>query len=413
MLVVQKYGGTSVANLERIRAVAKRCAARKKAGDSLVVIVSAMAGQTDKLIALAHGLTEFPHDRELDVLLATGEQVTSALLSIELNRLGVPASSFLGHQVRIKTDSSFRKARIKDIDASAVFDAINADRVAVVAGFQGIDDSGNITTLGRGGSDTSAVAVAAAIKADVCEILTDVNGVYTADPRICPNARKLDTVSYEEMLELASLGAKVLQIRSVALSQKFGVKLCVRSSFGDDPGTMILEETPDMESVLVAAVAHDANEAKISVRGVPDEPGRAASIFEPLAESNIVVDVIIQNVSAAGSTDVTFTVPIADYEAAMIIVRDVAEKIGAGIVEGDTKVAKVSIVGVGMRSHAGVATRMFTVLGKAGINIDMISTSEIKVSCVIAQDQVEKAVQVLHDAFDLEHPTGSWNASSN
>lgn len=410
MLVVQKYGGTSVGDLDRIRNVAKRCAARRASGDSLAVIVSAMAGQTDHLLGLANGLTNFPEGRELDVLLATGEQVSSALLSIELNRLGVPATSFLGHQLRMRTDSSFVKARIKEIKADAVFKALEQGRIAVIAGFQGVDADGNITTLGRGGSDTSAVAVAAAIGADVCEILTDVNGVYTADPRIVPTARKLDEICYEEMLELASLGAKVLQIRSVALCQKFGVKLCVRSSFNDEPGTFIVPENPDMESVLVAAVAHDKNDTKISVRRVPDQPGIAASLFEPLAEANIVVDIIIQNVSAEGFTDVTFTVPKADYEMAMQIVEKIAADIGAGGVEGDINVGKVSIVGVGMRSHTGVASRMFTALGKAGINIDMIGTSEIKVSCVIKEELVEKAVQVLHDAFQLELPNGVWKA---
>lgn len=411
MRVVQKYGGTSVANLEKIRNVAKRVAARRDQGEDVVVIVSAMAGQTDHLLGLAHGLSQFPESRELDVLLATGEQVTSALLAIELNRMGYPASSFLGHQVRIRTDSSFRKARIKEIDATVVFEALDQGRVCVVAGFQGVDRTGNITTLGRGGSDTSAVAVAAAIKADVCEIYTDVKGVYTADPRVVPNARKLEQVSYEEMLELASLGAKVLQIRSVALSQKFGVKLCVRSTFSDDPGTLIVPESSAMESILVAAVAHDKNEAKVSIRQVPDTPGIAARIFEPLSAANICVDVIIQNVSAEGHTDVTFTVPLTDYESAMKIVNVVAGEIGAAKVEGDTGVAKVSIVGAGMRSHAGVATRMFTALATAGINIDMISTSEIKVSCVVAEEQVDEAVRVIHDTFELELGEGAWRAS--
>ena len=410
MLVVQKYGGTSVADLDRIRNVAQRCAERRATGDSLAVIVSAMAGQTDHLLGLAHGLTNFPEAREVDVLLSTGEQVSSALLAIELNRLGVPATSFLGHQIKMRTDSSFQKARIKEIRADAVFKALDKGQVVVVAGFQGTDTDGNITTLGRGGSDTSAVAVAAAIKADVCEILTDVNGVYTADPRICPQARKLDEICYEEMLELASLGAKVLQIRSVALAQKFGLKLCVRSSFNNEPGTFIVPESPEMESVLVAAVAHDKNETKISIRRVPDQPGIAAGIFQPLATAKIVVDVIIQNVSADGFTDVTFTVPKADYEMAMKIMKEVASEIGAGAVEGDVGVAKVSIVGVGMRSHTGIASRMFAALGEAGINIDMIGTSEIKVSCVIKEDLVEKAVQVLHDTFQLELPNGVWKA---
>jgi aspartate kinase len=409
VLTVQKYGGTSIADLDRIRHVAQRCA-KTREGSALVVIVSAMAGRTDGLLALAHGLTPHPEGRELDVLLATGEQVTSALLAIELNRLGVPATSFLGHQVKIRTDSSFRKARIKEIDASAVFEAIETGRIAVVAGFQGTDGTGNITTLGRGGSDTSAVAIAAAIGADLCEIYTDVDGVYTADPRVCPNARKLDELSYEEMLELASLGAKVLQIRSVALAARFGVRLCVRSSFSNNPGTFILSETQDMESILVAAVAHDRKEAKVSIRRVPDRPGTAALIFGALADANISIDVIIQNVSEEGHTDVTFTVPLADYEAAMTLVEKTAQTIGAGEVEGDPNVAKVSIVGVGMRSHAGVASNMFQALGAAGINIQMISTSEIKVSCVIAEDDIEQAVRVLHEAFDLAKPDGRWQA---
>jgi aspartate kinase len=408
MLIVHKYGGTSVADVERIRAVAQRCAVAHAEGHQLVVIVSAMAGHTDNLIRLAHELSHAPPSREVDVLMATGEQTTSALLAIALNEIGVPAASFLGHQVRIRTDSSFRKARIRDIDAKAVLRALETGKVAVVAGFQGVDDDNNITTLGRGGSDTSAVAIAAALQADLCEIYTDVDGVFTADPRICPDARQLARVSYEEMLELASLGAKVLQIRSVALAMRYGVHLAVRSSFNDRPGTLIVPEDTDMESVLVAAVAHDKNEAKISVRGVPDRPGTALAIFEPLAAANISVDVIIQNVSADGHTDVTFTVPLSDYESAMQIVEGVAREIGAGEVQGDMGVGKVSIVGVGMRSHAGVATRMFRALSNAGINIDMISTSEIKVSCVIAEAHLEQAVKVLHEAFELSSPEGSW-----
>ncbi|MCA9563395.1 MAG: aspartate kinase [Myxococcales bacterium] len=412
MLTVQKYGGTSVADLDRIRNVAERVAERRKQGEKLVVIVSAMAGQTDHLLSMAYGITDKPQGRELDVLLATGEQTTCSLLAIQLNHMGIPATSFLGHQIRMETDSSFRKARIKQIDASAVEEALEKGQVAVVAGFQGVDSNGNITTLGRGGSDTSAVAVAAAMNADVCEIYTDVEGVYTADPRICPKARKLDRVSYEEMLELASLGAKVLQIRSVALAYRFGVKLCVRSSFNNNPGTFIVHEDKSMESILVAAVAHDKNEAKVSVRRVPDKPGVAANIFQALSDANIVVDMIIQNLSAEGYTDLTFTVPIADYNSAMELIQRVSADVGAGAVEGETGVAKVSIVGIGMRSHAGVATKMFNALAAANINIDMISTSEIKVSCVISEADVDRAVQVLHDAFELHMPSGAWQAPS-
>jgi aspartate kinase len=408
VLIVQKYGGTSVANTDRIQAVARRVAESHHDGNALAVIVSAMAGQTDYLLGLAKQLTPTPAEREIDVLAATGEQVTSALLAIELNRIGVPALSFLGHQVRIRTDSAYRKARIREIDARALKAAHEKGQVAVIAGFQGVDAEGNITTLGRGGSDTTAVAVAAAIGADLCEIYTDVTGVFTADPRICPDARKLDRISYEVMLELASVGAKVLQIRSVAMALRYRVNLCVRSSFNDEPGTLIVPEDEGMEGILVAAVAHDRNEAKIAMRRVPDHPGIAATIFRPLAEANISVDVIIQNVSAEGHTDLTFTVPVDDFETAMGLVTQVAEKIGGGDVEGDKSIAKVSIVGVGMRSHSGVAARMFDALAEAGINIQMISTSEIKVSCVIEEKYTELAVRVLHEAFELADENGGW-----
>jgi aspartate kinase len=397
-LIVQKYGGTSVGDLDRIRNVATRVAGRRRAGDDLVVVVSAMAGETNRLLKLAHDITPEPERREVDVLVATGEQVTVALLAIALNRSGCPAVSFLGHQVRIETDSAFGKARIKSIDADKITSALGAGRVVVVAGFQGVDLEDNITTLGRGGSDTSAVALAAALKA-TCEIYTDVDGVYTSDPRICANARKLDRISYEEMLELASLGAKVLQIRSVEFAKRYGVPLHVRSSFNDNEGTWVVEEEPSMEDILVSGVTYDRDEAKITVVQVPDQPGLAARIFGPVADANIGVDMIIQNASAAGTTDVTFTVPQADFRQALALVERTAKDIGAVGVRTDVDVAKVSIVGLGMRSHAGIAAKMFRTLADVGINIQMISTSEIKTSVVVDAKFVELAVRVLHDAF--------------
>ena len=403
-LIVQKYGGTSVGDLDRIRNVAVRVAGRRRAGDDLVVVVSAMAGETNRLLKLAHDLTPEPDRREVDVLVATGEQVTVALLAIALNQRGCPAVSFLGHQVRIATDSSFGKARIKSIDADRITSALAAGRVVVVAGFQGVDLEDNITTLGRGGSDTSAVALAAALKA-TCEIYTDVDGVYTSDPRICANARKLDRISYEEMLELASLGAKVLQIRSVEFAKRYGVPLHVRSSFNDNEGTWVVEEEPSMEDILVSGVTYDRDEAKITVVQVPDQPGLAARIFGPVADANIGVDMIIQNASAAGTTDLTFTVPKGDFRQALAIVERTAKEIGAKGVSTDTDVAKVSIVGLGMRSHAGIAAKMFRTLADVGINIEMISTSEIKTSVVVDAKFVELAVRVLHDAF-LGGPEG-------
>ncbi len=397
-LVVQKYGGTSVGDLARIRGVAARVAARRAAGDDLVVVVSAMAGETNRLLQLAHELTPEPDRREVDVLVATGEQVTVALLAIALNQGGCPAVSFLGHQVRIATDSAFGKARIKSIDADRITAALAAGKVVVVAGFQGVDLEDNITTLGRGGSDTSAVALAAALKAS-CEIYTDVDGVFTSDPRICPDARKLDRISYDEMLELASLGAKVLQIRSVEFAKRYGVPLHVRSSFGDRDGTWVVEEESSMEDVLVSGVTYDRDEAKITVVRVPDQPGLAARLFGPIADANIGVDMIIQNASAEGTTDLTFTVPKADFRQALAIVERTASAIGAAGVRPDLDVAKVSIVGLGMRSHAGIAAKMFRTLADVGINIQMISTSEIKTSVVIDGKFAELAVRVLHDAF--------------
>ena len=401
-LIVQKFGGTSVADLDRIRHVAGRVARCHAAGHQLAVVVSAMAGETNRLLALAKAAHPRPDDRESDVLASTGEQVTSALTALVLHDLGVPARSFLGHQVRIETDSAYGRARIVRIDAERLRSTLAAGTVAVVAGFQGVDAEGSITTLGRGGSDTSAVALAAALGADMCEIYTDVDGVYTSDPRIVPRARKLDRIAYDEMLELASLGAKVLQIRSVEFAKRYQVPVHVRSSFNDNEGTHVVEEDPSMEEVSVAGVAADQNEAKLTVRGVPDQPGVAARLFGPVAAAGIVVDMIIQNASADGTTDMTFTVPRADYDHALELVQGIARSIGARDVRGDLEVAKVSIVGVGMRTHAGIAARMFEVLANEGINIQMISTSEIKITVVIEEKYTELAVRVLHKAFELD-----------
>jgi aspartate kinase len=398
-LIVQKYGGTSVGSIDRIKAVARRIAQTRAGDNKVIVVVSAMAGETNRLVELANQLSSQPDPREVDVMLATGEQVSVGLVAMALLDLGVPARSLLGHQIRVSTDGVFGRARIRSIDPKTMLDVVDNGGVAVVAGFQGVDQDLNITTLGRGGSDTSAVAMAAAVKADVCEILTDVSGVYTTDPRICPNARKLARISYDEMLELASLGAKVLQIRSVEFAKRYNVPLHVRSSFSTAPGTWVVQEDPSMEEVLVSGVAHDLNEAKITLLRVPDRPGLATRIFTPIAKAHIVVDMIIQNASEDGYTDLTFTVPRADYQKALRMVQDVANEIGAGGVTSDTSVAKVSVVGLGMRSHAGIAARMFEVLAREGINIQMISTSEIKVSVVIAAKYAELAVRVLHQAL--------------
>ena len=398
-LIVQKFGGTSVADIDRIRDVAARVARTYAAGHQVAIVVSAMAGETNRLLALAKAAHPRPDDRESDVLAATGEQVTAALTALVLHGLGVPARSFLGHQVRIETDSAYGRARIVRIDAERLRGTLDAGGVAVVAGFQGVDLDGSITTLGRGGSDTSAVALAAALTADVCEIYTDVDGVFTSDPRIVPRARKLERISYEEMLELASLGAKVLQIRSVEFAKRYRVPVHVRSSFNDREGTWVVEEDTSMEEVSVAGVASDQNEAKLTVRGVPDHPGVAARLFGPVAAAGIVVDMIIQNASADGTTDMTFTVPRADYDQALELVAGVARAIGARDVRGDLDVAKISIVGVGMRTHAGIAARMFDVLAREGINIQMISTSEIKISVVVDAKYTELAVRALHDTF--------------
>jgi aspartate kinase len=402
MLIVQKYGGTSVANLERIRNVAEMVAEYKRAGHDLVVVVSAMAGETDRLINLAKSITENPPLRELDMIVSTGEQVTSALLAITLQAMGYKARAFLGYQIPIYTTDLFTKARIKEIKVDTIKSALARGEIVVVAGFQGVTEEGDITTLGRGGSDTTAVALAAALKADLCEIYTDVEGVYTADPRIVPKARKLAKVSYEEMLEMASSGAKVLEMRSVELAMIYKVSLVVRSSFSRANGTSITEEDEEMEKVLVSGITYNRNEARISIYGVPDVPGVAAKIFGPIGNAGIIVDMIIQTARPDGKADLTFTVPRTDFKQALEIVKKIAEELKAERVEGDDSIAKVSIIGAGMRTHSGVATKMFETLAKHGINIMMISTSEIKISCVIDEKFTELAVRALHEAFQLE-----------
>jgi len=399
-LIVQKYGGSSVADDAKIKSVARRVAA-SASGAQLVVIVSAMGKTTDNLLALAHQVSPAPDPREMDVLLATGEQVTIALLSMALHALGLRARSFTGSQAAIHTDRAHTKARITRITAERVRQSLDAGAVAVVAGFQGLSDEDEITTLGRGGSDLTAVALAAALKADVCEIYTDVDGVYTADPAIVPDARKLARVSYDEMLEMASLGAKVLQARSVEFAKKYGVTVHVRSTFKPDPGTLVTKEEQGMEEAVVTGVTHDRTQAKISILRVPDRPGIAAQAFGAIAAKNIVVDMIVQNISRDGYTDMSFTLPRGDHARAVAALEEVARSIGALGVVHDERVAKVSIVGVGMRSHAGVASRMFTTLAKEGINIQMISTSEIAISCVIEDKYTELAVRALHDAFEV------------
>jgi len=401
-LVVQKYGGTSVGSVDRIRNVARRVAKTYDDGNDVVVVVSAMSGETNKLVSLANEMCDFPSEREYDVLVSTGEQVTISLLSMCLQSMGYKAKSYLGHQIPIITDSTFSKARIEEIGDKNIREDLKNGNIIVAAGFQGVDRDGNLTTLGRGGSDTSAVAVAAALKANVCEIYTDVDGVYTTDPRIVSEATKIEKISYDEMLEMASLGAKVLQIRSVEFAKKFGVVIHVRSSFNDNPGTLVTKEDEDMETVLVSGITYNKDEAKISVMGVPDKPGIAAKLFTPLTTSNITVDMIIQNVSHDGLTDLTFTVPHGDFKKALKAVEETAREIGAAGVRNDENIAKVSIVGVGMRSHSGIASKMFRVLSQEGINIQMISTSEIKVSCIIDSKYTELAVRVLHQAFGLD-----------
>jgi aspartate kinase len=398
-LLVQKYGGTSVGTIERIKHVAEKVCAAKRAGHDLVVVVSAMAGETNRLLALAHQISEIPDEREKDVLLASGEQVSIALLSLALKEFGQPSRSFLGHQVRIETDNAYGKARIRNIDSTRIVQSLQAGEVVVVAGFQGVDEDENITTLGRGGSDTSAVALAAFLGAAACEIYTDVEGVFTSDPGICAGARKLARISYDEMIELASTGAKVLEIRSVEFAKNFAVPVHVRSTFSDAEGTWLVKEDESMDDVLVSGVSYDKNEVKITLLRVPDRPGLAAQVFGPIADAHIVVDMIIQNASADGTTDLTFTVSKADYKKALSIVEKTAPAIAAKGVNVDTEIAKVSVVGVGMRTHAGVAAKMFQVLAEEGVNIEMISTSEIKISVVIAAKYTELAVRVLHDAF--------------
>jgi len=401
-LVIQKYGGTSVANMERIENVARRVIKEKEAGNDVVVVLSAMAGETDRLINLAQQAAEDPDSREYDALISTGEQVTVTLLAMVLNRLGYRARSFLGYQVKINTDQDFKKARIVKIDTRKIREELKKGAIIVVAGFQGVDGENNITTLGRGGSDTSAVALAAVLKADVCEIYTDVDGVYTTDPNIYDKARRLDKISYDEMLEMARAGAKVLHPRSVEMAKKFEVPVYVKSSFSDAGGTLVTKEDKDMEKEVVSGVTYDRDQAKITVVNVPDRPGIAARLFTPLAEHNIMVDMIIQNASVDSLTDLTFTVSRKDVKQASILVQEAAKDVGAARVEIDDSVAKISIIGVGMISHSGVAARMFTTLAKEGINIEMISTSEIKISCVVKAKYTELAVMVLHDAFELE-----------
>jgi aspartate kinase len=416
-LIVQKYGGTSVGSLERMRNVAERALVAQAAGNEVVLIVSAMSGETNRLLGLAHQITDVPDRRELDSLASTGEQVSAALVAMTIHRLGGKAQSFLGHQVRIHTDDAYTKARIHAIEGSKLLEAVKGGKIAVVAGFQGIDSHGNITTLGRGGSDTTAVAVAAAVRADVCEIYTDVDGVYTTDPNICASATKIDRISFEEMLELASLGAKVLQIRSVEVGMKYGVPIHVRSSFNDNPGTLVTGEE-GLEAVLVAGVAYDKNEAKVQLVAVPDRPGVVAALFSALAKENVSVDMIIQSASGVekDSTDVTFTVPKTDLPRVKGLIDTQARTIAAGRVEYDSDIVKVSIVGLGMRSHAGVAAKMFTLLASEGINIQAISTSEIRISCLLHAKYTELAVRALHDGFGLGKgnsaaPAGSGSAS--
>jgi len=403
-LIVQKYGGTSVGTVERIKNVAKKVERYRDQGHDVVVVVSAMSGETNRLIALANEIHEQPPARELDVLVTTGEQVTIALLSMALQKDGYDARSYTGAQVRILTDDAYGKARIQAIDADRIRADLAKGRVVVVAGFQGVDEDGNITTLGRGGSDTTGVALAAALKADECQIYTDVDGVYTTDPRVVPNARRLEQITFEEMLEMASLGSKVLQIRSVEFAGKYNVPLRVLSSFEEGPGTLItVDQEETMEQPVISGIAFNRDEAKITVRGVPDTPGAAYKILGPVGEANIEVDMIVQNVSADGTTDFTFTVHKNELRKALDVLKTVASELGAKDIQGDASIAKVSIVGVGMRSHAGVASKMFKLLAKESINIQMISTSEIKISVVIEEKYLELAVRALHSGFDLDN----------
>jgi aspartate kinase len=401
-IVVQKYGGTSVADIDRIRNVANRVVKTQQQGNQVVAILSAMAGVTDNLITMAHKAAEEPDKREMDVLLATGEQTTAALLAMMLNGMDHKAISLLGHQAEVITDCDYGNARILEIGASRIRSLLGDGNIVVVAGFQGEDIRGNITTLGRGGSDTSAVAIAAALGAEVCEIYTDVDGIYTADPNVCPRARKLKTISYDEMLNMASLGAKVLQIRSVGFAKKYNIPVHVRSSFSEEEGTMVVNEDSGMEQLVVSGVTCDKNQARITINKVPDQPGIAAKIFSPIAEIGILVDMIIQNTRAGGKTDITFTIPKADYKRTLAIAQKVAGEIGAEEVAGDTNMAKVSVIGVGLKNHSGVASVMFNTLARESINIIMITTSEIRISCTVEEKYAELAVRVLHTAFGLD-----------
>ena len=401
-LIVQKYGGTSLGDIEKIKNVARRVVACKEEGNDVVVVVSAMAGITDRLINLACQVTDFPDKREYDVLVSAGEQISISLIAMAIQESGFNVQSLLGHQVKIITDKSFTKARILSVDSERILKAIKEGKIIVVAGFQGVDEAGNITTLGRGGSDTTAVAVAAALKADVCEIYTDVEGVFTTDPGFCSQARKLHKISYDEMLEMASLGAKVLQARSVELARKYQVSIHVRSTFSENEGTYVTSEDSEMERAVVSGVTYNKDEAKITVSRIPDKPGIAAKIFGIISQANILVDMIIQNVSSDDYTDLTFTVSKIELKKAIDLLKKNAGEINAGEISADENISKVSIVGIGMKSHSGVASKMFATLGNENINILMISTSEIKVSCVIESKYTELAVRVLHQAFDLD-----------
>lgn len=404
-LFVYKFGGTSVGSVERIKAVAEKIRKVREQGDQIVVVVSAMSGETNRLTALANEMQVQPNDREMDVLLSTGEQVTMSLLSMALHDLGCPACSYTGGQVKILTDNTHTKARIKEIDDAKIKTDLDNGKVVVVAGFQGIDEKGNITTLGRGGSDTTAVALAAALNAKECHIYTDVDGVYTTDPRVEPKARRLENITFEEMLEMASLGSKVLQIRAVEFAGKYNVALRVLSSFKEGSGTLITYEESQMESALISGIAFNRDEAKLTITGVPDLPGVASKILCPVADSNIEVDMIIQNIAADSTTDFTFTVHRNDYQQSIEILEQVCQNLGAKEVTGDDSIVKISIVGVGMRSHSGIASNMFKTLAEEGINIRMISTSEIKISVVVDEKYLELAVRALHKAFDLEKST--------
>ena len=405
-LYVQKFGGTSVATVERIKHVASKVAASRAQGHKVVVVVSAMSGETDRLIGLAREASPHPEPREMDVLLSTGEQVTIALLAMVLEQMGVPARSYTGGQVRIVTDEAHGKARIQSIDRERIDADLDAGRIVIVAGFQGVTEDGDITTLGRGGSDTTGVALAAALKADECQIFTDVDGVYTTDPRVEPRARRMTRITFEEMLEMASLGSKVLQIRAVEFAGKYRVPLRVLSTFQDGPGTLIsLDEEDDMEQPLISGIAFNRDEAQVTVKGVPDQPGIASSVLSPVGQANIEVDMIVQNVGSDGTTDLTFTVHRNDYERTLDVLRAAAERVGAGAVLGAVDIVKISVVGVGMRSHAGIAGRMFETLAHEGINIRMISTSEIKISVVVEDKYLELAVRALHAAFGLDIET--------